>query len=497
MLQSERNVAGGYPVLDENGKVGTAQLNYAGGTGTAGIIKIFSNGHYGLKRLDSFNNGLVGTAFASDNEIDSRKTSTDITNDTKNFKSIVPNNLDYAVRSVLPNVTEIPAATSDYSLVDSSATTNNHSHVYSHAPTTAPTYRLPQVTNTAIAHYIELTVDFTSVQTYSFLDNAGEPIVPLFTPSIATGDVYTFKMEYSAIKDSWLIYPQKQGAVADDFVMRGEVGAANGVAGLDENARVTPRQLPLSTTTTLGAVMVDSGHGTRMVNNWISTQFASISDIASRSNQYRPIVPTSINATVTAALTDANHITLNDEQKATAQEVFGVPAPLLGTTAPTTSTVGVIGQLYVDTVTSKTYHCTAIANTGTESEPVMEYTWTDDVNANGGIFRGGIQVNNSNNYANTRIRAQGHIDGGFQCNAGQSAYGAIAIGYYATALSDHGAASFGVGTNAAYQSQLVTGKYTVDKDAARLTGNGVNGNNRRNIEELSWDGDLYIAGGHQ
>ena len=43
VLVSQGNVAGGYPVLDENGKVGTAQLNYAGGTGTAGIIKIFSN----------------------------------------------------------------------------------------------------------------------------------------------------------------------------------------------------------------------------------------------------------------------------------------------------------------------------------------------------------------------------------------------------------------------------------------------------------------------
>jgi hypothetical protein len=51
-------------------------------------------------------------------------------------------------------------------------------------------------------------------------------------------------MEYSAIKAAWLIYPQKQGAVADDFVMRGEVGAANGVAGLDGNGKVAAAQLP-------------------------------------------------------------------------------------------------------------------------------------------------------------------------------------------------------------------------------------------------------------
>lgn len=43
-----------------------------------------------------------------------------------------------------------------------------------------------------------------------------------------------------------------------------------------------------------------------------------------------------------------------------------VPSPIIGTTPPTTSTVGVVGQEYIDTAAKLVYHCTAAA-TG--------YTW--------------------------------------------------------------------------------------------------------------------------
>lgn len=43
------------------------------------------------------------------------------------------------------------------------------------------------------------------------------------------------------------------------------------------------------------------------------------------------------------------------------------PAPIIGTTPPTTSTVGVVGQEYIDTAAKLVYHCTAAAATG--------YTW--------------------------------------------------------------------------------------------------------------------------
>ena len=44
-----------------------------------------------------------------------------------------------------------------------------------------------------------------------------------------------------------------------------------------------------------------------------------------------------------------------------------LPQPIIGTSAPTTSTVGVVGQTYIDTAAKLVYHCTAAADTG--------YTW--------------------------------------------------------------------------------------------------------------------------
>ena len=374
---SQGNVAGGFAGLDAQGKLTASQLpvlhgNSAPTTSTAGVIgqtysddtnvKIYtcvsiggteqepqynwkegvyvdniplasnsriggvmvrSNGSYGLTMSGNY----IATSYASNSVIDAKQSA---------FYIISPYNLNYAVRSVLPNVTEIPAATSDYSLVDSSATTNNHSHVYSHSPSAVPTYRLPQVTNTAIAHYIELTVDFTNVQTYSFLDANGNDIVPLFTPSVAAGDVYTFKMEYSAIKASWLIYPQKQGAVADDFVMRGEVGAANGVPSLDANAQVPSGQLPTASTSQKGAIQINSTYGLTVDSSgFIRIASATTSEINTKTNIHKPITPNGIDLAFKAALVNQNHLTLTDAQKATAQEVFGVGGPITAIPAAT------------------------------------------------------------------------------------------------------------------------------------------------------------------
>ena len=43
------------------------------------------------------------------------------------------------------------------------------------------------------------------------------------------------------------------------------------------------------------------------------------------------------------------------------------PVPIIGTAPPTTSTVGVVGQEYIDTAAKIVYHCTAAGATG--------YTW--------------------------------------------------------------------------------------------------------------------------
>ena len=46
---------------------------------------------------------------------------------------------------------------------------------------------------------------------------------------------------------------------------------------------------------------------------------------------------------------------------------LGNARPIIGTTPPTTSTVGVVGQEYIDTAAKLVYHCTAATGTG--------YTW--------------------------------------------------------------------------------------------------------------------------
>jgi hypothetical protein len=355
-------------LLNSNGLVPSSLLPIAS-TNVLGAVRCGTDAFSGLY----MSGALIRLAVAEKSHINSRNTN----------RPITPGVLDYAVRSVLPNVTEIPAATSDYSLVDSSATTNNHSHVYSHSPSAVPTYRLPQVTNTTIAHYIELTVDFTNVQTYSFLDANGDALVPLFTPSIAAGDVYTFKMEYSAIKAAWLIYPQKQGAVADDFVMRGEVGAANGVAGLDANAKVLSGQLPIATNSSVGLVKgyVNGNYGINIdaSGNVRVTRAEPTTDILPRTGSFKPIVPSNLNAAVTAALTDSNKISLTDAQKAAAQEVFGIGGPITEIPAATSEYTLSWGRFAHSPSLASVYVLPAVADGAIANDIVLSIKFSSSV----------------------------------------------------------------------------------------------------------------------
>ncbi len=59
-------------------------------------------------------------------------------------------------------------------------------------------------------------------------------------------------------------------------------------------------------------------------------------------------------------------LTSNDPTINEALKLLGDAQPIIGTTPPTTSTVGVVGQEYIDTAAKLVYHCTAAA-TG--------YTW--------------------------------------------------------------------------------------------------------------------------
>lgn len=131
----------------------------------------------------------------------------------RGYRPIVPSNLDYAVRSVLPNVTTIPSATTSYSLLDASATTNDHSWQYFHAPEAASVYALPTVTDGTRTHECILTVRFSSsVLTYAFEDSAGNPITPLpLAGTIADGSVVCFRCTWEALLGQWVIMPVMLG----------------------------------------------------------------------------------------------------------------------------------------------------------------------------------------------------------------------------------------------------------------------------------------------
>lgn len=71
----------------------------------------------------------------------------------------------------------------------------------------------------------------------------------------------------------------------------------------------------------------------------------------------------SISVTVDASAV----VTTATMQAAIAAAIADIPQPIIGTTPPTTSTVGVVGQTYIDTAAKLVYHCTAAA--------AMGYTW--------------------------------------------------------------------------------------------------------------------------
>ena len=231
----------------------------------AGVVKINPNNGISLSSSKTATISLASSA-----EIDGKSNS---------FKPVVPSCLDYAVRSVLENVTTIPDATSSYNLQGAISTTNTHSFIYEHAPTAASTYILPNVTqltangsyyrrlpsydgsgyyawqkvgstfkrysasqypsvgdnvytNTSLTtgaeeitavdtggvqHEIILTVRFSSsVLTYAFEDSSGNAITPLpLAGTIADGSVVCFRCTWEALLNQWVIMPVMLGTYTE------------------------------------------------------------------------------------------------------------------------------------------------------------------------------------------------------------------------------------------------------------------------------------------
>lgn len=405
---AEKGVANGVAELDGEAKVNRDVLPLCNSTSVGAVRSGSGATQYGINIVD----GYVRIVRATESNIDDK---------AGIYKPIVPTSLDYAVRSVLPNVTTIPAATAAYSLLDASATTNNHSFTYTHVPAEASVYTLPAVTNTAVSHLILLYVDFTNTQSISFEDSNNQTISPSFTPTISAGDVYCFKCEYSILKNAWQIIPCKQGATSDDYVMQSEVGVAGGVASLGSNGKVLTTELPVSPT-----------YGTTILQGVLAINPAGTSEINGRSGGFRAITAGTLNQSVTAALTDAHKISLTDAQKASAQDTLGAYGTLHLDAAPTTSTVGAFGQRAIVDSTGKAYTCTAVTNTGTEAEPAYSYTWTDDINAKGGTFDGSVRIAGDLiiGTSTASVSGTGNDNGLYIGNHGQTPKSSIACGVY-------------------------------------------------------------------
>lgn len=221
------------------------------------------------------------------------------------------------------------------------------------------------------------------------------------------------------------------------------------------------------------------------------SQQATDAEIDARESTTHTITPYNLNYAVTAALTDSKKNSLTDAQKASAQDTLGAsPATLSLTAAPTTSTVGAFGQHAIDTTTGKEYTCQGATNTGTEESPVWSYTWVDDINAKGGAISNYLQIS-----------GRGRLSIGLNDNPNDwSVYGLIRNGSNITTNTGNTAGVLLSGNyisgNNKSKTQTVFGRYNVPSDSILTIGYGNNGA-KKNIVETSYNGDIYIAGGHQ
>lgn len=160
-----------------------------------GLCKVSSNGNYtGVSVWTGYGNtlGIVGQP---NNQIDNR---------VNWGGAIKPNSIDYAVRSVVPNITTIPTATTAFSLLDATAKTNNHSCTYYHKPLFASSYTLPTVTDNTVTHDIVLYADFASTASVVFQDSLGNIIEVKSSLTPAVGEKWAFYCSYEFGK--WNIY---------------------------------------------------------------------------------------------------------------------------------------------------------------------------------------------------------------------------------------------------------------------------------------------------
>ena len=139
--------------------------------------------------------------------------------------------------------------------------------------------------------------------------------------------------------------------------------------------------------------------------------------------------------------------------------------------------------------------------------PAAELPAMDYLPLTGGTLTGSLTVSGNNNSITLKgtssslyLYQTGNIRGGYGVSI-SGTYGCLGIGYNVqkgqTAHPGRGGAGIGDNIYVHENTQLVHGKYNTTKSGARIVGGGSGDNARKNIEELSWSGNHYIAGGQQ
>ena len=128
--------------------------------------------------------------------------------------------------------------------------------------------------------------------------------------------------------------------------------------------------IPRTSQNDWGVVRVNPGVGIGADSGQIYTIRAENAEIAARTQNFKPIVPSNLNEAVKAALTDANHVTLTDAEKTTAQTVLGVDAAVSGYATETFVENAVSGKQDAITVDNKLDYALL---SGTPEVPTVEW----------------------------------------------------------------------------------------------------------------------------
>ena len=311
-------------------------------------------------------------------------------------------------------------------------------------------------------------------------------------------------MEYSSVLNKWLVYAEKHGE--EQYVALSQKGVANGVATLGSDGKVPAVQLPPSSGVpaalhgnadpTINTVGVP---GQLYFNDNAGTVFACrvVNNVDTDVYQYvwSPVVAESGGYVAKYMLVGAPG---NYTKTAQTQQVIAVGSTIDQSGTGSSLAVGYnISQAAVSSNTTPRQSTSSSIAVGTAVTQTNTY----------GAGAIGYQITQTGGYQNFAAGNGLTQNGSWYCTAlgrnnsqSDSCLHSLVNGLLVTQTNGEGVLMSGIYlTNTAYKSGgSYFGLFNAENaNAIRITGYGSSQNARKNIEELSTSGDLYITGGHQ